>query len=1287
MGQFNPFYRSNNGGGSGGGGSSEVVRYKIEKSLENSKTVFKLKQSINGVSSYVGNIITFDAADISFDSEKAQTVEEALNYLLNFTEGNYNFTTFQELGIDTSGKTMEQILSEVLSKNLPVNTIITGQIYKSAAPDLGWNNAEAKIQITEGGVGQQIYWCSVSSIEVEPYQWNSIYYEKQSDGSIQETLGWTPTYYELPTASKNEKGGILVGDTLTIDSNGVLNINLSNIKSIEKIEFTSSTEGVLPAIEGATDTYTIYYTDGTTFTYQIQNGVKGTNGENGITPKFNVTDTAIQVSTDNGATYLDLVLLSEITGAAGADGENGQDGITPILRATETAIQVSIDNGGTYTDLVQISDITGEDGQDGISVTGALINSNGHLIVTLSNGNEIDAGEAKGKDGTSINIKDSLSSTDELPSTGQSTGDSYLISGNIWIYTGSTDEGSINGFKNAGNIQGPEGRGISSIVIEDGELKITYTDGTSSIVGNVVGPQGEQGIQGEKGEQGIQGENGLSAYEIFIKNNPGSTLTESEWLASLKGEKGDIGETGNDGTSISITSTEKLEGTTTITFSDGTSITINDGEKGENGLNGENGKSLEFDWNGTELGIRLEGETDYTYVDLKGEVGKDGIGISGIEFTSSTGGGTPGIAGATDTYTITLTDNTTYTFVVYNGNNGGDGHTHENKDVLDKLGEQNGELTYNGEEVFRVWHGTKQEYDALSEKSEDWTYIITDDESSVSEFTSELKEKLDGIEEGANNYVHPDVSGTKTQYGEISVNDFTISISNAPFKFGDLANASQCGVPIENAKGEHSLCANSFTSTSECAESSSAFGYATKAGAKQQFVAGRYNAVDEGDIDRTDELYGIGQYVFILGNGLSPDKLSNALAVDWKGNIFCDGDETSLNAQIDANTEKFGDYLPLTGGTLTGQLKGPMFVGDLTGNADTATKLATARTINGASFDGTTNIKVPLLNCYAYDDSSTFSDTPWHKVASTSITGIKVDSVLIMHVDKGMSNSGFNGVLRARIRSSDTAGKCESASLIWEVAADHFMTEESDSMKNSNFVLVYTEDTTNGKLTAELWVKITSQYYGYQFNVISMGDRKTATNATLWTLYNSSSGVASHTSGTSAITSSCQPIANPAAALYDNNETMTHISTSTVNTSIDSYFRGFVGMSENPAARTLYTYSTEAVKSELGITDSSWKNLILGETGQIVYRKIGSLVEIKGQYKPATSGGGFTIGTMPEGYRPSTYKAVSTLANEANNMLFLMRVRTNGEVNISGSNATTFTAGTVYDLHIQYFVD
>ena len=49
-------------------------------------------------------------------------------------------------------------------------------------------------------------------------------------------------------------------------------------------------------------------------------------------------------------------------------------------------------------------------------------------------------------------------------------------------------------------------------------------------------------------------------------------------------------------------------------------------------------------------------------------------------------------------------------------------------------------------------------------------------------------------------------------------------------------------------------------------------------------------------------------------------------------------------------------YLPLSGGTLTGNLTAPTFIGSLTGNATSATKLQTARTIWGQSFDGTGNV-------------------------------------------------------------------------------------------------------------------------------------------------------------------------------------------------------------------------------------------------------------------------------------------------------------------------------------------
>lgn len=50
------------------------------------------------------------------------------------------------------------------------------------------------------------------------------------------------------------------------------------------------------------------------------------------------------------------------------------------------------------------------------------------------------------------------------------------------------------------------------------------------------GEPGENGIQGIQGEQGIQG---FSAYEIAVQN--GFTGTAEEWLASLKGPKGDTG--------------------------------------------------------------------------------------------------------------------------------------------------------------------------------------------------------------------------------------------------------------------------------------------------------------------------------------------------------------------------------------------------------------------------------------------------------------------------------------------------------------------------------------------------------------------------------------------------------------------------------------------------------------------------------------------------------------------------------------------------------------------------
>jgi hypothetical protein len=52
----------------------------------------------------------------------------------------------------------------------------------------------------------------------------------------------------------------------------------------------------------------------------------------------------------------------------------------------------------------------------------------------------------------------------------------------------------------------------------------------------------------------------------------------------------------------------------------------------------------------------------------KGDKGDPGNGIASIVFKSSTGGSTPGIPGATDTYQINYTKSTPSTFIVKNGN-------------------------------------------------------------------------------------------------------------------------------------------------------------------------------------------------------------------------------------------------------------------------------------------------------------------------------------------------------------------------------------------------------------------------------------------------------------------------------------------------------------------------------------------------------------------------------------------------------------------------------------------
>ncbi len=226
---------------------------------------------------------------------------------------------------------------------------------------------------------------------------------------------------------------------------------------------------------------------------------------------------------------------------------------------------------------------------------------------------------------------------------------------------------------------GEAGNGIVSIVLTKTEgLKdtytITYTNGTTSEFTVTNGAQGIQGIQGEKGDDG---------------HTPVITIQNGNWyidgVDTGKAAQGVKGETGNGIASITLTKTEGLKDTYTITYTDGTTseFIVTNGAQGIQGIQGvqgpqgEQGKAIELQVSATHIQYRYEGEATWKdLISLDSLKGEAGNGIVSIVLTKT--------EGLKDTYTITYTDGTTSEFIVTNGaqgiqgiqgEKGDDGHT------------------------------------------------------------------------------------------------------------------------------------------------------------------------------------------------------------------------------------------------------------------------------------------------------------------------------------------------------------------------------------------------------------------------------------------------------------------------------------------------------------------------------------------------------------------------------------------------------------------------------------
>lgn len=333
-------------------------------------------------------------------------------------------------------------------------------------------------------------------------------------------------------------------------------------------------------------------------------------------------------------------------GEKGVNGRDGQDGQSFTIDDARPFIVSEVERMVSSIPIPQ-NGKDGTPGKDGIGLASAMIDRNGELIVTTTNGETKGLGIVVGRDGRDgidgkdgapgldgkdgapgLDGKDGAPGVDGLPGLDGKDGDPGEKGDQ-----GNKGEPGDKGEQGDPGISGEKGeRGEPGEVGPQGDPGEKGVPGEKGELGN-KGDRGETGIPGDKGDQGDKGDPGDKG-DVGDPGEPGEPGQQGD-----KGDRGDPGEQGEPG---------------------------QQGDKGDQGDPGEKGDSGEPGEPGEPGLPGTPGEKgDRGNVGEKGDRGEDGIGLSDVEIDKE--------GQLSVTYTNGLTD----TLGTVVGRNGVDGKTPE----------------------------------------------------------------------------------------------------------------------------------------------------------------------------------------------------------------------------------------------------------------------------------------------------------------------------------------------------------------------------------------------------------------------------------------------------------------------------------------------------------------------------------------------------------------------------------------------------------------------------------